>query len=575
MVVPATYEPRHCDEDAQPGTEPKTLEGFFYQAIDGNETWEAKGAALFVRDDAKTRSEVDVLLTEFLPSWTMARVHLTTLENKKVQSPSEALPDLSSLTTDQKKDVEIIRKHCNQLQVAITQLNIIKDSLLPYLRTTSITPCAQFFITLLHPLNTTLLFAQVYLQKHRGAEASTLDASSLNLSQAPDLQTSTNPAQNQTAMPAQFNMTVGGAKLPKLDMKTFTGKSEDYLRWKQDWSNYFAKWKGNIDEYTLFAYLVQSMPPHYKKELNSYSYTKESYESWLSELDRRHGDQTHLILTYRNNLKHLANTKDNLGSFSTFRLKITEAIRGMELVKVNSSKDGSEWLSYLLPKLTDAQRSNWLLYKQQVEFSTPEQFKQVALFQHFLTWMERYERELRDTHLMMSLAHPKGSNPRHNGNNGNHGNNGNKATTHVATAQSTAPPAPPAQKTASAKPAATTNAGTAKANKKRKSGSSPPAAASAPYKSERPKVCCFCKQSKHHPTQCAQDLDRKKMWSQVFDASLCYCCLNLGHRPQTCQNKKKCNKKGADGKPCAHFHAPILHDAVYTTVTQWEANKKK
>ena len=577
MAVVPDYEPAHCDADAQPGTEPKNLDGYFYQTIDGKADWAAKGAAVYLTETPKTRSEVTVLLLELVPCWTMARVHLNTLEIKQVQSPSDEVPDLNNLTTDEKADIDIVRKHHLQLKTAMAQITAIKDSLLPFCKNSSIAPCAQFFKTLLLPLETTLLFAQVFLQKHRGAEASTLDASSLNLSQAPDLQTSSlSSTQNQSAMPAQFNLTVGGAKLPKLDMKTFSGKSEDYLRWKEDWTNYFSKWQNRVDDYTMFAYLGQSMPAHYKKELNSYPYTKASYDTWMSELDRRHGDQTHLVLTYRNNLKQLPNTKDNLGSFANFRLRINETIRGMELVKINSSKDGSEWLSYLLPKITDTQRTNWQMYKQQVEFSTPDQFKRVALFQHFVTWMERYERELRDTNLMMALANPKGSNPRHN----NNGNNP-KATTHVAVAQSTTPaspaPAPAPAKASPAKPAtATTNAGTAKSGSKRKSGgNSAQAAAPAAYKSERPKSCCFCKQKSHHPTQCAQDLDRKKMWSQVFDSSLCYCCLNLGHRPQTCQNKKKCPKKGPDNKPCTHFHSPILHDAVYTTVSQWEASKKK
>ena len=570
-TVPATFEPEHCDDDAQPGSNPKHHDGYFCQLIEGQESWGAKGAALYLTDNPKTKSEVAILVLELLPSWTMARAHNATLEKKEVQNPSDAVPDLSALTNDEKASIQVIRKHHGQLKQAIWQLNTIKDSLLPFCKSSSIPKCAKFFVTLIRPLEATLLFAQVYLQKHQGAEASTLDASSLNLSQAPDLQTSTLGANQTQARPAQFNMTVGGAKLPKLDMKTFTGKSEDYLRWRLDWDNYFAKWQGTVDEYTNFAYLVQSMPSHYKKELNSYAYTKASYDLWMAELDRRHGDQTHLVLVYRNNLKALANTKDNLGSFANFRLKINEAIRGMELVQVNSSKDGQEWLSYLLPKLTDVQRSNFNLYKQQVEFSSPDTFKRMATFEHFLTWMERYERELRENSLLMNLANPKGSNPKHN--NGNNGGN-HKTNTHVAVVQSTTPSSP-APKASPAKPAAaTTNAGTAKPAKKRKAGGSPPSAPAA-YKSERPKICCFCKQKSHHPTQCAQDLDRKKMWSQVFDNQLCYCCLNLGHRPQTCQNKKKCTKKGPDGKPCIHYHASILHDAVYTTVTQWEAGKRK
>lgn len=571
--VPDYFEKEHCDVDSQPGTVPKEIPEWYCQKFQGDQSWEAKGAAIYVQKADIPKAEVTMLLSDLVPAWTLARTYHITLGQQGMTVISDVVPDVSSLSLDEKAKIDIIRRHYGLLTSGIKQLVNIKESLVRYCKASSVPPCIYFFKTLLAPLEQTHLYTQVYLTKCQGAESSNLDASSLNITGAP---VTTSHVHDQSAMPAQFNLSVGGAKLPKLDMKNFTGKSEDWLRWRQDWEAYFAKWKGRVDPYQMFAYLHQSMPSHYQKEMRTYPWTQEGFDSWMDEMERRHGDPTHLLMTYRRNMQHMAAPKDNLGSFSAFRLKIADTCRGMEMIMKNSSKNGDEWLNYLLPKLTDTQRTSWLTYKQAVEFATPAQFAQLALFEHFKVWLERYERQLRENSLQQSLAAK--SKPPSNGGNGQGGGggggngNGNKVSTHVTVAK----PASTAAPTTNA-PVATTNAGQAKAGNKRKknTNTNSTSAPGQPYKSERPKACCFCKQKSHHPAQCAQDLDRKKMWAQVFESSLCYCCLMSGHKPPSCRNKKKCTKKGPDGKPCPHFHAPILHDAQYLTVTQWEANKKK
>ena len=65
------------------------------------------------------------------------------------------------------------------------------------------------------------------------------------------------------------------------------------------------------------SYLQSSMPKGLKEEMSSYSWDKEGYTAWMTELESRFGNTNHLLMTYRKNLQNLSPPKDVLSSFAT------------------------------------------------------------------------------------------------------------------------------------------------------------------------------------------------------------------------------------------------------------------
>ena len=567
-VVPENYKAQHCDPQAIPGQAPQANPDYVLILIKGNTDLEAPGSALFFKKETEHQALSQTRF--FAPSLAAAVGFFDGLKELEL-NPDEKV-DLDQLGEKDKIELVGTKKLYEGLTEHLNKLLKAKDLLIKSsaLKGTSIKPLITFFKDLTSTLEEMKVQTSLYLNKRKGVDSVTLD-DTLNLTSDPN---DVSVGASMAAGPSPLaNMTLGGSKLPKLDAKVFSGKSEDFLRWRTDWTTYFARFRqsGEIGDYQLMSYLQSSMPKGLKEEMSSYSWDKEGYTAWMTELEARFGNTTHLIMTYRKNLQNLSPPKDVLASFAAFRHKITDILRGMTLLKVNSSQDGEQWLSYLLPKLTETQSTDWIGYKRLIEVSQPAEWASKVQFEHFIAWMALYEKTEREKALQMTLV-PKDKSKGGSGGNGGNGGNGNgnhKATTHSTSTVSTK-----AANTAVTTAVAETKTKKKKKGKKENTGT-PVKRNDIPYKSEAPKKCCFCNNSGHHPKACNADNDPEKMWHAVFNANLCYACLQHGHRPPKCKAKKICPKKNKDGTPCAHYHAPVLHDAVYKASQDWHAQAAK
>ena len=559
-TVPATYKAQHCDPQAAPGEIPQASPDYVVILIKGNTDLGAPGSALFFKTETQHQALSQTRF--FTPSLAAAVGFFDGLKELKLDPDQKV--DLDKLGEKDKIELVGTKKLYEGLTEHLNKLMKAKDLLIKSgaLKGTSIKPLIAFFKDLTSTLEECKVQTSLYLQKRKGADNVTLD-DTLNLTSDPS---EVSVGASMSAGPSPLaNMTLGGSKLPKLDAKVFSGKHEDFLRWRTDWTTYFARFRdsGAIGDYQLMSYLQSSMPKGLKEEMSSYSWDKEGYTAWMTELEARFGNTNHLMMTYRKNLQNLSPPKDVLSSFASFRHKITDILRGMSLLKVNSSRDGEQWLSYLLPKLTETQSTDWIGYKRLIEVSQPAEWASKVPFEHFVDWMALFEKTEREKALQMTLV-PKDKSKS--------GGSGHKATTHSTSTVTT--------KAASATVTATTaaaGASTSKPKKKKKEKSkkentgTPVKRNDVPYKSEAPKKCCFCGNSGHHPRACNADNDPETMWQAVFNSNLCYACLQHGHRPPKCKAKKVCHKKNKDGTPCVHSHSPVLHDAVYKGSQNWHA----
>ena len=559
-AVPATYNALHCDPQAPPGKVPVTNPDYVVIMIKGNSDLGAPGSALFFKTETQHQA---LSQTRFFTPSIAAAVGFYEGLKELGLDPDEKV-DLDKLGEKDKIELVGTKKLFEGLTEHLNKLLKAKDLLVKSgsLKGTSIKPLITFFKDLTSTLEEMKVQTSLYLHRRKGADNITFD-DTLNLTSDPS---DVSVGASMSAGPSPLaNMTLGGSKLPKLDAKVFSGKSEDFLRWRTDWTTYFARFRqaGEIGDYQLMSYLQSSMPKGLKEEMSSYSWDKEGYTAWMTELESRFGNTNHLLMTYRKNLQNLSPPKDVLSSFATFRHKITDILRGMALLKVNSSRDGEQWMSYLLPKLTETQSTDWIGYKRLIEVSQPAEWASKVPFEHFVEWMALFEKTEREKALQMTLV------PKDKSKGG--GGGGHKATTHSTSTVSTK---------AANTVTVTTAAADAKPKKKKKTGKkentgTPVKRNDVPYKSEAPKKCCFCKSSGHHPKACNADNDPDKMWEAVFQDNLCYACLQNGHRPPKCRAKKVCPKKNKDGTPCVHSHAPVLHDAVYKASQNWHAQAAK
>ena len=557
-AVPANYNAQHCDPQAVPGQVPQANPDYVVILIRGNPDF-APGSALFFK--AETEHQALSQTRFFTPSLAAAVGFYEGL--KELQLDPDEKVDLDKMGEKDKIELVGTKKLYEGLTEHLNKLLKAKDLLIKSgsLKGTSIKPLITFFKDLTSTLEELKVQTSLYLHKRKGADNVTFD-DTLNLTSDPS-DVSVGASMSSGPSPLA-NMTLGGSKLPKLDAKVFSGKSEDFLRWRTDWTTYFARFRqtGEIGDYQLMSYLQSSMPKGLKEEMSSYSWDKDGYTAWMTELEARFGNTNHLLMTYRKNLQNLSPPKDVLSSFAAFRHKITDILRGMALLKVNSSRDGEQWMSYLLPKLTETQSTDWIGYKRLIEVSQPAEWASKVPFEHFVEWMALFEKTEREKALQMTLV------PKDKSKGG--GGGGHKTTTHSTSTVSTK-----AANTATVTTAAAETKPKKKKKGKKENTGTPVKRNDVPYKSEAPKKCCFCKSSGHHPKACNADNDPNTMWENVFQDNLCYACLQGGHRPPKCRAKKVCPKKNKDGTPCVHSHAPVLHDAVYKASQNWHAQAAK
>ena len=568
--VNKNFLPAHCDKSCPPGGPHPPIDGFSTIKFDQAAGDSPPGAALYC-PTSKHADCVDAW-TDIYPVIQSVYAYSKALELKGLDAdanPSNTeLEELQEVGSAKNRELASIKSHYDKFTEGLNKMQKLKDRLANgYLKMASIQPWKDFMEAIISPQDTLKHVVNLWIQKRAGLNDSVLGTASNNSTLG---QTMFDPmaTMNATAKPATFDLKMGGFKLPAVETRKFSGKPEDFLRWRADWNNFYDRYlkQGAIDYHIMMNYVQQAMPDNLKKLLKTYTFDKSGYDAWFKELQNRFGDTTHLINVYRSQMTKLQHPKDHPDSIDTFKTKVQEAVLNLNQLNITTAAEGDTWLSYLLPKLTPSMMVSWETYEQTMKLSQLTTYEAEPRFNHWWKWINDYTVRERTKALQASVYNTdKGHKGKGGGQKGN-GNGQDKQQPSTNAGQAVASAAPAAPTTSAPTTNATTSAGPKR--KRKKQDSSP-----EEYKSEAPKTCCFCRGS-HPPAKCNNDNNKDMMWKAVYDHNLCHSCLRLGHRPPKCKDKKKCSAKKPDGTNCPHYHNRKLHSAKYLSVQDWEAQKK-
>ena len=535
--IPQTFKPSHIDSSFQINQVPAASGDYEPVTMVSPAGAQAPGFAILVKSgDNKTRVSNYVLSMN--PIISTMDIYYTSLSKQNLDF--EANPDISNLSDIEQELLATVQSQYEKMVEAANHLKKIEEKILALCKNSSMSAVNNFFLDLLSQQAALQPRIRLYLNKRKIPAGQLTTNAAGNLSLNTTMGVSSNVTGHNTSLPNTYAVKLGGKKFPQVELNHFSGQTKDYMRWSEDFTNYITKYvtNGELDYYQAMNYLKQSMPTKYQDEMANYPWNKDGFDRWLNELSSRHGDKTQLCLTWRKVLQNLKSPKDHLDSFVAFRNNVLQATDGLILAGITAAQEGEQWMSYILPRLTEQQRNSWLSHKDILEQSQPNVWAGDVPFGHFKNWMAKYEKQLRTNASYQKLLpqEPKKNN-----------NNRVSADTHAS----------------SSKPAVQAQA----AGKKKKQEDD------KPYSSITPKTCCFCS-GNHPPEKCNGDISKADAWRQAFDAGLCACCLRSGHRPPKCEAKRKCSKKDSDGKPCSYQHHPKLHEAKYLSMKAYRGLKQ-
>ena len=547
--VPDDWHANYCDKNAKPGQDALKMNNFtcylvqprksedaencFSIADDKGDEKGVQGSAVYVETQSLRAFKIG--LSDVMAMW--AQIASLYCELLAMNLELKGNVDVNTMSAIDKKEYAIAYSLVNKLIAAKAELTTKAAVLNDYLFTESLTPFALFVTFTTQKVNAVLPKWQRWLNLRKGTGMFTQDVDgTLRLNESINT-----TGMNNTASVA-FNTTLNRKKLPEIQLKSFDGKTENFLRWAADWEAYFKKYNdaGVIDYYMMMSYLRQSMPDNYRKEMDTLSWDKIGYDSWMAELSRRHGSPVIQAMTYRKRMQTAPKPKDTLESFADFRRYVTKCVNGLELsgIKVSDelNSESDQWLSYISPKLSPTMKQSWTIHKSIQTTHDPKAFEGKAIFRFFLEWMAQYETTLRMDHIETELMNSNPHTRRHEK------GNSKKVKTH-ATKVSTR----------------VTALGT-KATKPKK----PPSNQKKGGQQASQKGCAFCN-GNHFSGDCRAPIDKEVAMKQVFAKGLCTNCLRGGHKANECRSTKTCPHKTAQGGQCTQKHHPLLHGCRFVT----------
>ena len=547
VQIPKDWYPQHCDPTAQPGKVPTVIADYvdYVMIPDQSEAGKAlyydKGTAFYVKS-IKT-DEIGYSASRLVTLW--GRQALVFQALKKEQLKLEEEVDANNLSSAEKAQLELVK---DQLKDLIDVHSKIQSTAQPFCDNLKGSSVITFQTFITYTTQTAGNWIQVWKRwiSQRDGRFQKNDANNtLGLRADP-----ARPANLDGTTTAVYNSSLGKQRLPEIQIKVFSGKATDYLKWLADWENYFASYSraGTVNDYQLMSYLSQSMPTkgesgNLRSEMTNLTWDKKGYDTFMAELSKRFGDTELLELTFRKSLHDAKAPRDNLDSFHQFRRTILDNVRGLSLIGINISAqhkgESDQWLTYLLYKLTPTQKTAWYQYRQLMEISAPVQYKTEPLFNLFLTWTERFERQLREESQQIKVV---GTTPSKHEKQTHHG------TSLIALGQKGNPKKSTSMRPGSSRPTQRSTSSPAKKTQDppRQSGST----GAGP--------CCFCR-GPHRPLDCPKPPtkgDLKMVLAAVPDT--CVSCLKQGHSKPKCRNQRPCGKKLVDGKICQRLHHPRL-----------------
>ena len=557
VKVPSTWHASYCDGNAQPGKEASQMNNYTCELVQVNTSDDAtkcfsiddqdkigvvQGSAVYV--DTRQQRAFEIGLRDVQTIWAqIASLYCQILE---MDLDLRVDVDINTMSAIDKQEYNVAYGLVNKLIAAKAELLNKAAVLNDYLFAESLTPFTQFVTFTTQKVNAVLPKWQRWINLRKGAGTFTQDVNgTLRLNDS----INTTGMNNNTSV--AFNATLNRKKLPEIQLKTFDGRTENFLRWAADWEAYFKKYNdaGVIDYYMMMSYLRQSMPdkPNYKKEMDTLSWDKIGYDSWMAELSRRHGSPVIQAMTYRKRMQTAPKPRDTLESFAEFRRYVTQCVNGLELsgIKVSDeiNSESDQWLSYISPKLSPVMKQSWTIHKSIQTTHDPNAFKGKAIFRFFLEWMAQYETTLRMDHIETELMNSNPHTRRHEKENFQKRvkTHATKVSTHVTAF---------GQKASKPK------------NGNLKRGSQQP-----PQKGCQKVQCCFCN-GRHFSGDCKAPIDKEVAMKQVFARGLCTNCLCSGHKATECRVTRPCPGKTPQGGPCPHKHHPLLHGCRFVSRRQ-------
>ena len=554
IKIPGDWEKAHCDRNAPPGKEAPDLPNHTIKLVLPEQTQAAiecygsKGAAVYVIND---KADIfDMKLIALQPLWAEQASAFQSLLKMSL-TPEDSV----QIGTMSEKDKYQYFTANNMIRALIKVNATIQHqakALNDFVFLESLAPLQLFMRDIARKVDAQLPRWERWLNMRKGAGQfiQTRDGTLRMANETVDpseLYTSTHDNTGNENTNVAFNATLNKRKLPAIQLKSFSGDSCDFLRWKSDWKQYFLKYHkdGVIDYYMMMSYLQQSMPskPDYKKEMQNLSWDERGYNSWMTELENRHGNKVYLGLEYRKLMQALARPKDDLASFAEFRRGVVKYVNGLELAGVNCKdtidSESDQWLSYLAPKLSEKQKTLWNQYKSMLQIAKPDVFTIKSQFSYFYDWLLTHETTLREDHTQMRLmnANPYTKNKDKTHRKG-HNNNSHTARTNVTALGTKSNPR-----------------SSKKSQKNKQHGGH------GDHKNQQGKQnCCFCA-GNHFSGSCTVPIDKEKAYEKVFSRKLCAICLRPNHKAPDCKryNAKPCDRLKHDGNKCGGNHHPVLH----------------
>ena len=554
--VPATYEKAHCDPNAVPGSDATEIDNYTLELIQPDQTTAAKecyteiGAAIYVANDKK--DIFDMKLMALQPLWAEQASAFKSLLKMSLDATKQV--QIGTMTEKEKFEYFTANNMIRALVKVNMNIQQQAKTLYEFVYIDSLAPFQLFIRDLSRKVDASLPRWERWTNMRRGAgqyiqsRDGTLRMANETVDPS-DLYTSTMDNTGNENTNVAFNATLNKRKLPAIQLKTFSGKSCDFLRWKSDWKQYFLKHhkEGVIDYYMMMSYLQQSMPSDYKSEMQNLSWDERGYHSWMTELENRHGNKVYLGLEYRKLMQALPRPKDDLASFAEFRRGVVKYVNGLELAGVNCKdtidSESDQWLSYLAPKLSEKQKTLWNQYKSMLQIAQPDVFTIKSQFSYFYDWLLKHETTLREDHTQTQLmnANPYTKSKDKRGKKHSHVTRTNVTTTNVTALGTRGNPKKPGKKSNQKKRGGNKNHG----------GGNPGGGK---------QNCCFC-EGNHFSGSCTVPIDKDKAYEKVFVRKLCAICLKPNHKAPECRKygTQPCDRKTHTGERCGGNHNSILH----------------
>ena len=553
IKVPSTWLQDYCDANARPGETAREMPNYTCVLVQANTSVDADQC--FAIDDVGVQGSAVYVETQNLRAFNIGLRDVQTVWAQIASLYCQILGmslnirdsvDINTMSATDKQEYTIAYGLLNKLIAAKTELLTKAAVLNDHLFTESLTPFTQFVTFTTQKVQAMLPKWQRWINLRKGAGTFTQDVDgTLRL----------NDSINSTGMnnntSVAFNATLNRKKLPEIQLKSFDGKTENFLRWAADWEAYFKKYNdaGVIDYYMMMSYLRQSMPdkPNYKKEMDTLSWDKVGYDNWMAELSRRHGSPVIQAMTYRKRMQTAPKPRDTLESFAEFRRYVMQCVNGLELsgIKVSDeiNSESDQWLSYISPKLSPVMKQSWTIHKSIQTTHDPNAFKGKAIFRFFLEWMAQYETTLRMDHIETELMNSNPHTRRHEKENFQ-----KKVKTHAT------------------KVSTRVTALGQKATKPKSQGNMKKGGQSH-QKGDPSKVhggCCFCN-GNHFSGECKAPINKENAMKQVFARGLCTSCLHPGHKSLECRTARPCPLRTPEGGKCPQKHHTLLHGCRFVS----------